>query len=66
MRDRSKIPCIEVKRPDTHGNQWCISRLRGFSVEDEFDGAEDGESIVMTLKLMTEAELDALPDFQGW
>lgn len=65
--DRSaQIQCVKVTRPDTHGGQYCVFPLAGFSAADEFDGAEIGESITLTLCAMTEAEFDALPEFNGW
>jgi len=54
----------EVTRAD-HGKQSCIFHSWE-EVESEFDGAELGESIVVTMKNMTQEELDALPDFEGW
>jgi hypothetical protein len=61
-----KVPCVKVTRPDTHGEDWCLYRMAGFSVADEFDGAEVGERITLELCEMTEEEIKALPDFQGW
>lgn len=61
-----KIACVEVTRPDTHAGLFCIYRLAGFSAADELDGEEEGGSIVLTLRLMTPEELEALPDFDGW
>ena len=61
-----KIQCVKVTRPDSHGDDWCLYRLAGFSAADEFDGAELGERVTLELCEMTEAELDALPEFGGW
>ncbi len=61
-----KIPCVKVTRPETHAGLWCVYRLASFSAADEFDGAEVGEMITMELCEMTQAELDALPEFTGW
>ena len=61
-----KIACVEVTRPETHGGLYCIWPLSGFSAADELDGAEDGESIVVTLKMMTQEEFDGLSPFEGW
>ena len=62
-----KIACVSVTRPETHGSGYkCISRLGSFDLGCEFDGAEEGESITITLKFLTEEEIRALPDFDGW
>jgi len=53
-----------VTRPD-HGSKFCVFR-QWEDVEAEFDGAEMGDSITVTLKFMTQEELDAMPDFEGW
>jgi hypothetical protein len=66
MTDK-KIPCVAVTRPETHGPKLaCIYPLKAFSASDEFDGADEGESITLTLKMMTEDEVNNLPDFEGW
>lgn len=65
-KSKAKIPCVKVTRPDTHVGLYCLYRLSGFSAADELDGAEDGESIVLTYCEMTPEELEALPDFGGW
>lgn len=61
-----KVPVVIVTRPATHGAQKCICALSAFSASDEFDGADDGESITLTLGHMTKLELAKLPDFEGW
>ncbi len=62
-----KIPCVKVARPESHGPKlWCAYPLAAFSASDEFDGAEDGESITLTYCEMTQEALDALPEFDGW
>jgi hypothetical protein len=54
-----------VTRPDLFGKQFCVYRTWD-AVESEFDGAELGDTIHVTLKHMTQEELEALPDFEGW
>lgn len=54
-----------VTRPD-FGKQYCVYRTWEAVKDGEFDGAEDGETIYVTMKMMTPEELDALPDFEGW
>lgn len=67
MSNEPKTACVKATRPDTHGPQFgCIYRLSEFSAKDEFDGAEDGESVLLTLTHMTEDEINNLPEFEGW
>jgi len=67
MSTEEKVKCVRVTRPDSHGAKYfCIYRLASFSAADEFDGAENGEQIVLELCEMTEAALKELPDFEGW
>lgn len=61
-----KEPYIEVTRPETHGGMYCVWPLKDFDVRDELDGAEDGDSIVLTLRLMTKEEFKDLGEFEGW
>jgi hypothetical protein len=55
---------FEVMRPDC-GTNFCVYQSWA-EVESEFDGAELGDTIHVTLKNMTKEELDSLPDFGGW
>jgi len=57
---------IKIQRPDSHGQQSCTMPLKSFSCEDEFDGAEVGEEILLTLVEMSQEEYDQLPEFSGW
>lgn len=41
-------------------------RINDFSASDEMDGAEEGEQIVLTLKILTDQEFEDLGDFEGW
>lgn len=59
-----KVTAFKVNRPD-YGNKWCIFRAWG-DVESEFDGADYGDSITVTMIQMTQDELDNLPEFEGW
>ena len=61
-----KTVCIKVTRPETHGSDSCTYRFSNFDLEAEFDGAEMGESITLTIIAMTEQEIDDLPEFEGW
>ena len=59
--------CVKVTRPDSHGEKFgCWYDLAHFSAEAEFDGAETGERIVLELCELTQAEIDAMPEFPGW
>ena len=61
------VKCVKVTRPATHGDKYgCYYALAGFSAVDEFDGAEDGEEVVLTLVTMTREQFDKLEDFSGW
>lgn len=57
---------VVITRPDTHGNMYCVMPINIFSAADEFDGCEEGESIVLTFKLMTQTEFESLGEFAGW
>jgi hypothetical protein len=59
------IEVFMVTRPE-FGNKFCVYRTWEDVKDGEFDGAEDGETIYVTMKMMTPEELDALPDFEGW
>lgn len=60
------IKCVKVTRPDSHAGLWCLSTLKGFSLEDEFDGTDVGETITIEYCELTQEEIDALPEFPGW
>ena len=67
MSVEPKIPYVKVTRPDSHGEKYgCWCALSGFSAADEFDGAEIGERITLELCELTQAEIDAMPEFNGW
>src|ERR1700722_13154052 len=66
MADEAKKPYIEVTRPDTHAGLICVWPFDGFSATDEMDGAEDGESSTLPLRMMTDEEFKALGEFEGW
>ena len=59
------VEVFMVTRPD-FGEQFCVYRTWEDVKDGEFDGAEDGDTIYVTLKTMTQYELDNLPDFEGW
>jgi len=61
----TKIRCVKIRRPDSHGQMWCCVRLE-HSLADEFDGAEPGERIEVEYCELTQEEFDALPEFNGW
>ena len=61
-----KIKCIKVSRPDTHGKDFCMWKWKDFDIENEFDGAEVGETILLELCEMTEEEYEELGEFDGW
>lgn len=63
-----KIPCVKETRPDVDdGRTHCVWRIdEAFNINDLFDGAEVGDKVVLEYCQMTEAELEALPEFEGW
>jgi hypothetical protein len=64
-RDTKKIPCVIERRPAT-GNDSCTWSLSGIDISDLFDGAEPGEIVTLEYCEMTQEELDAMPEFEGW
>lgn len=67
IRDQGgKLVCVEVTRPETHPGLFCMWKIKNFSAADEMDGAEEGESIVLTLRLLTDEQFTDLGDFDGW
>lgn len=61
-----KVPMLEITRPDSHGPKMHCLVGMGHALSDEFDGAEEGERIIFTMRYMTEQEVKDLPDFEGW
>lgn len=63
-----KIPCFRERRPDMDdGRSFCVWRLdKPMDVTDLFEGAEPGEKVELEFCEMTEAELAALPEWEGW
>jgi hypothetical protein len=59
-----QIKVYRVRRPDC-GLQHCVYRTWG-EVENEFDGADNGDMIHVEMMMMTEGEFQSLPDFEGW
>jgi hypothetical protein len=59
-----KVTVWRVNRPD-YGAKFCIFRSWG-DVESEFDGADFGDEITVTMMQMTQDELEELPEFEGW
>ena len=53
----------KVNRPDSRN--FCVFSSWA-RVVDEFDGAEVGYRILVTLLEMTAEEFDNLPEFEGW
>lgn len=61
-----KIPYVKMTRPDIGNEHGCWMPLASFHAEDEFAGAEPGEQILLEFGLMTRAEYEAMPEFEGW
>lgn len=66
MPPTNKIPCIELRRPDTHPGMCCTWKMTDFDIHAEFDGAEVGDTAELTYVELTQEEFDALGDFDGW
>jgi hypothetical protein len=62
--DETKVRVYKVFRPDC-GNQHWVTEEWG-DVSSEFDGAEDGDRIVVELGTMTKDAISKLKDFEGW
>lgn len=61
-----KVRCLEIRRPDSHGEGYrCVVGMN-HSMEDEFDGAEPGEVVTVTYREMPRDEFLQLPEFTGW
>lgn len=56
---------LKMTRPDVRLDHWCIVGLN-HSLQDEFEGAEVGDSICIEVVEMTDEEFKALPEFEGW
>lgn len=57
---------FKVMRPEMGAIAAWISRDWETIRDTEFDGMETGDKIQIELVEMTEKELDALPEFDGW
>ena len=64
--DEPKIKMVKVRRPELGGYQWCASHLKGFDLSAEFEDDEIGARIEIELCEMTQTEIDAMPEFEGW
>jgi len=62
----TKKQYVKVTRPDVSPGVFCVYPIASFAAYDEFDGAEVGDTIVMELCEMTDAEFEALGEFEGW
>lgn len=65
-----KIRCVKVSRPELDDGRNCyvmpIERFELGGVGGEFDSADAGDKVLLEYCEMTEAELDVLPEFEGW
>lgn len=60
-----KVRVYKISRPDC-GNMHWISRDWQTIADAEFDGSELGDKIIIELAEMTEGQIQALPEFDGW
>jgi hypothetical protein len=56
---------FKVTREDYPGQSW-VSRDLATVQDAEFDGADIGDSITVTLVEVTQEQLDKSPEFEGW
>lgn len=56
----------KVSRPDYIGGRFCVFKDWATVGDAEFDGAEVGDVIHVELVEMTDAEFEALGEFEGW
>lgn len=64
-KNDKKIQVYKVTRPDCPGNS-CTYKDGDTLIDGEFDGADVGDSIMVTLVEMTEDEFENLDEFEGW
>ena len=57
---------FKVFRPDFFGNRFCVYRDAATIADAEINESEVGDLIRIEVIEMAEAELDALPEFDGW
>jgi hypothetical protein len=60
-----KVKAYKVTRADYPGASCTYSDGETL-IDCEFNGAEIGDSIIVTLLEMTEEQLEMLPEFTGW
>lgn len=64
MADETKVRVYRVHRAE-FSRYWVTPDWDAIQ-DAEFDGSEDGDRITIELASMTQAEIDALPEFEGW
>jgi hypothetical protein len=62
--DETKVRVFKVFRPDCGGLHWVTENWD--AVTSEWDGAEDGDRIIVELGTMTRDAISKLKDFEGW
>jgi hypothetical protein len=63
--EAGKVRIFKVFRPDEGGKYW-VTRDWASILDGEFDGAQNGDRIIIELGEMTEHAIAKLPDFDGW
>lgn len=56
---------FKIERADYPGQCW-VSRDLATVQDAEFDGVDIGDSITITLVELSEEQLAAAPEFEGW
>lgn len=64
-RDEKKLRVFKVFRPTEGGKHW-IARDFDHILDAEFDCWEPGDRITIETAEMTESQIEALPEFEGW
>lgn len=64
MSDRVLV--YKLSLPDFAGAKWCLIEPTEANLASEMEGLSPGERLVITCAEMTQAEIDELPEFEGW
>lgn len=63
-RGKKKVRVYKLRLPDVSGKRWCLVEASG--IKDELEMAEAGDRFEIEVADMTQEEIDALPEFEGW
>lgn len=57
---------FRVERPDVANGRFCVFRDSATLADAELENGEIGETIIVKIVEMTDAEFEALGEFEGW